>query len=55
MTTILDYGGNTRSVYRACHAAGLTACISNDPAIVASAERLILPGVGHAGAVCGAT
>ena len=49
--TILDYGGNIRSVERACQAAGMRATVSDDHAIVASAERLILPGVGHAGDV----
>ena len=49
--TILDYGGNIRSVERACQAAGMRASVSSDPAIVACAERIILPGVGHAGDV----
>lgn len=49
MLTIVDYdGGNLRSVQRACAAVGLVSEFTQDPARVASAERLIFPGVGHA-------
>ena len=49
-TVIIDYdAGNLRSVLRACHEVGLDAEISNDPERVASAPRIIFPGVGAAG------
>jgi glutamine amidotransferase len=47
---IIDYdAGNLRSVQRACAEVGLEARISNDPAEVARAERVVFPGVGAAG------
>ncbi len=50
MTVIVDYdAGNLMSVKRACAEVGLRAEISNDPARVRSAERIIFPGVGAAG------
>lgn len=50
MTVIIDYdAGNLRSVARACAEVGLAARISNDPAVVARANRIIFPGVGAAG------
>lgn len=49
MLTIIDYdGGNLRSVQRACAAVGLASEFTQDPARVASAEKIIFPGVGHA-------
>ena len=50
MVTIVDYGsGNLRSVQKAVERLGAEARISDDPGIVAEAERLILPGVGAFG------
>lgn len=44
---IVDYGaGNLYSARRAVEKVGGEACLSNDPAEIASAERLLLPGVG---------
>lgn len=49
-TLIVDYdAGNLRSVQRACVEVGLDAVISADPGAIASAERIIFPGVGQAG------
>lgn len=51
MITIVDYkAGNLTSVKRALDHLGLAAQISADPEVVRRAERLIFPGVGHAGA-----
>jgi len=50
MITIVDYQmGNLRSVQKAVERAGVEAKISSDPHEIASAERLILPGVGAFG------
>jgi imidazole glycerol-phosphate synthase subunit HisH len=44
---IIDYGmANLRSVQKAFEAVGVSAEISSNPAVVASARRLVLPGVG---------
>ena len=49
MPVIVDYdAGNVRSVQRACQYVGMDAVISADPAVVASADKLIFPGVGSA-------
>ncbi|MCC7250960.1 imidazole glycerol phosphate synthase subunit HisH [Hyphomicrobium sp.] len=49
--TIVDYGaGNLRSVYQAFFLAGADPVTSNDPDVVRRAERVVLPGVGAAGA-----
>lgn len=49
MTIIIDYGaGNLRSIQRAIMTSGGNAEISGDPDRIASAERLVLPGVGNA-------
>ncbi len=49
MITIVDYNaGNLRSVKRACDAVGIDAVFTQDPELVASGERIIFPGVGHA-------
>ena len=51
MTTIIDYGiGNLRSLQKAFEAAGVEVERTGDPAAVARAERLVLPGVGAFGA-----
>lgn len=48
---IIDYdAGNLRSVERACAEVGLRARICKDPEQLRSAERIIFPGVGAAGA-----
>ncbi len=50
MIAIVDYkAGNLTSVKRALDHLGLASCITPDPAVVARAERIIFPGVGHAG------
>jgi glutamine amidotransferase len=47
MITIVDYGmGNLRSVQKAFERLGIAARICTTPADIASAERLVLPGVG---------
>ncbi len=50
MIAIVDYkAGNLTSVKRALDHLGLASCITPDPGVVARAERIIFPGVGHAG------
>jgi imidazole glycerol-phosphate synthase subunit HisH len=50
MLTIVDYQmGNLRSVQKAIEKVGGSALISSDPKVIASADRLILPGVGAFG------
>lgn len=50
MPTIVDYGsGNLRSVQKAFEKLGVPATITSDPAVVATATRLVLPGVGAFG------
>ncbi|MEM7810642.1 MAG: imidazole glycerol phosphate synthase subunit HisH [Planctomycetota bacterium] len=45
--TIVDYGmGNLRSVARACERVGMRPTVTADPAVVATASKLVLPGVG---------
>lgn len=47
MITIIDYGmGNLRSVQKGFEKAGFSAQVTADPKVVASADRLVLPGVG---------
>lgn len=47
MIAIIDYGmGNLRSVQKGFERAGHEAVITNDAAVVASASRVVLPGVG---------
>ncbi len=47
MITIIDYGmGNLRSVEKAFEKVGFSAQITDDPRRVATAEHLVLPGVG---------
>ena len=49
MITIVDYNaGNLRSVKRACDAVGIEAAFTQDPELVAHADKVIFPGVGHA-------
>jgi len=47
MITIVDYGmGNLRSVAKALEHAGASVRLTSDPAQVARADKLVLPGVG---------
>jgi glutamine amidotransferase len=44
---IIDYGmGNLRSVQKAFEKVGHSAVVTNDPAVVAKAAKVVLPGVG---------
>ncbi|XOV90292.1 MAG: imidazole glycerol phosphate synthase subunit HisH [Pseudomonadota bacterium] len=48
-TLIVDYdAGNLRSVQRACEKVGMHAIVSADPQALATADRVIFPGVGSA-------
>jgi glutamine amidotransferase len=48
---VIDYGaGNLRSIRRALDAAGARVVVTSDPAEVAAADGVVLPGVGAAGA-----
>ena len=50
MIVLVDYkAGNLTSVQLALAEVGFASVISSDPAVIASAERLIFPGVGAAG------
>ena len=50
MLTIVDYGsGNLRSVQKAFEKLGTPAAITSDPTAVATADRIVLPGVGAFG------
>ena len=54
MIVIVDYGaGNILSVSCALKRLGEEYILSDDPAVIAGAERLILPGVGNAAAALG--
>lgn len=54
MIAIIDYrAGNLTSVRLACESLGLEATITSDPDTIRSAERVIFPGVGAAGAAMG--
>lgn len=48
MLAIINYGlGNLSSIRNMCRRIGVEAEITDDPALIGSADRLILPGVGH--------
>ena len=48
MIAVIDYkAGNLTSVMKALTALGAVAQITEDPAVVRAAERVVLPGVGH--------
>ena len=48
--TVIDYGrGNLFSVRHALEACGADVTVTEDPAIIAAAERIVLPGVGAFG------
>jgi imidazole glycerol-phosphate synthase subunit HisH len=50
MTVIIDYGiGNLRSVQKAFEAVGAEVIRSDDPEVIRSAQKLVLPGVGAFG------
>jgi imidazole glycerol phosphate synthase glutamine amidotransferase subunit len=50
MTTIVDYGaGNIRSVRNTLEEIGAPYQVTNDPAVVSQAAKVMLPGVGHFG------
>lgn len=50
MITVVDYGaGNLRSVQNTLEALHASFEVTNDPEVVAKAEKIILPGVGHFG------
>jgi glutamine amidotransferase len=47
MIAIIDYGmGNLRSVQKGFEKVGVDATVTSDPAVLAAAERVVLPGVG---------
>ena len=48
MIAVVDYkAGNLTSVMKALRAAGADPVLTDDPALVRGADRIILPGVGH--------
>ena len=48
MIAIVDYGaGNISSVKKALEHVGATAQVTSDPEVIATAERIAMPGVGH--------
>lgn len=48
MIAIVDYGaGNINSVKKALAYLGAEAALTDDPAVVATADRVVVPGVGH--------
>lgn len=48
MIAVVDYrAGNLTSVRKALDRIGAPSIVSNDPKVVASADKIILPGVGH--------
>ena len=50
MIALVDYGaGNIHSIEKALEHVGATVQVTNDPATVAKAEAVVLPGVGSAG------
>ena len=51
MIVIIDYdAGNTCSVMNALHRIGADFMLTDDPQLIRSADKVIFPGVGHAGA-----
>jgi imidazole glycerol-phosphate synthase subunit HisH len=48
MIVVVDYGvGNLASVANMLRKAGADVCVSRDPAVILTADKLLLPGVGH--------
>lgn len=55
MIALIDYGaGNVRSVHKALTAVGAEVTITQDPAVVLTADKVVLPGVGAFGDCMGA-
>ncbi|MBV9021981.1 MAG: imidazole glycerol phosphate synthase subunit HisH, partial [Ktedonobacteraceae bacterium] len=51
MIAIIDYGaGNIRSIAKALEYVGATVEVTDEPAVVATAQAVVLPGVGSGGA-----
>lgn len=51
MIAIIDYGaGNIRSIEKALEYVGAQVQVTDDPAVVATADAIVLPGVGSGGA-----
>src|SRR5713101_4153326 len=51
MIAIIDYGaGNIHSIEKALQYIGATVQVTDDPAVVAAAQAVVLPGVGSGGA-----
>lgn len=47
MIALIDYGaGNVRSVHKALKAVGAEVVLTDDPAVVLNADKVVLPGVG---------
>ncbi|MFN2285511.1 MAG: imidazole glycerol phosphate synthase subunit HisH, partial [Anaerolineae bacterium] len=50
MIALIDYGaGNVRSVHKALTAVGADVQVTQEPAVVLSADKVVLPGVGAFG------
>lgn len=48
MIAIVDYGaGNISSVQKSLQHVGADAEVTSDPAVIAAAEKIVVPGVGH--------
>jgi len=53
MIAIVDYkAGNLASVKKALDHIGAKSVVTNDPDVVAKADKIVLPGVGHFSATC---
>jgi glutamine amidotransferase len=53
MIAIVDYkAGNLTSVKKAFDHVGVECVVTSDPEVVAKAEKIVLPGVGHFAATC---
>ncbi len=51
MIAVVDYGmGNLRSVEKALERVGAEVCVTDDPEVIAAADKVVLPGVGAMGA-----
>ena len=51
MIAVIDYGaGNMHSIEKALQHVGATVQVTDDPAVVAAAQAIVLPGVGSGGA-----
>ena len=48
MIAIVDYGaGNISSVKKALEHLGADAKVTSDPSVIAAAQKIVMPGVGH--------